>query len=438
MSLQQALQQTSELNPASFERFSLLIDPAWIDEALTLTGSVSLRRRRLPAESVVWLVVGMALFKNEPIWLIVQQLGLSEGHGLTPAPSAAVQARQRLGEAPMAALFEQLARAWLAVEPPASARFRGLRSFAVDGVVWSMPDTPENREAFSGGRNQHGAGAWPQARGVCLMDTYSHLIRAACFGDYAVGELSYARELADTVCDHSLTIFDRAYYSAAFLLDWQGRGVERHWLMRAKSSLRHEVVKSLGPGDWLVRLPVSPQARRQHPELPEYWQARLIEQVVDSVPRRYLTSLCDARRYPAAQVAAHYRERWEIELGYREIKQGLQGGGLLRSKLPELVRQELWGTLLAYNLIRQEMRRMAEELKSPPQRLSFQWLAIAIAGALRHCPAQTPGTIPQRLMELRTQARHFMLPPRRERHYPRVVKSRPDKYPRKKNASQLN
>ncbi|TBU72379.1 IS4 family transposase, partial [Phytopseudomonas daroniae] len=412
--------------------------PLWIEEALRLTGTVSLRRRRLPAERIVWLVVGMALFKNEPIWLIVQQLGLSDGQGLAPVPSAAVQARQRLGEAPLEALFEQLAQAWLATEPPACARFHGLRSFAVDGVVWSMPDTPENREAFSSGKNQHGVSNWPQARGVCLMDTYSHLIRAARFGSFAVGELSFARELAQAVGDHSLTIFDRAYYSATFLLDWQRQGAERHWLMRAKSTLRHDIVKTFGPGDWLVRLPVSPQARRQQPQLPEYWQARLIERRVDGKPRRYLSSLCDPHRYPADQVAAHYRERWEIELGYREIKQGLQDGGLLRSKLPELARQELWGTLLAYNLIRQEMHLMAEELEIPPQRLSFQWLAIAIAGALRYCPTQTPATIPQRLAELRIQARHFVLPPRRERHYPRVVKPKPTKYPKKKNASQLN
>lgn len=438
MSLQQALQQTAELTPASFERFAQLIDPAWIEQALSLTGTISLRRRRLPAESIVWLVVGMALFKNEPIWLIVQQLGLSQGGGLAPVPSAAVQARQRLGEAPMAALFEQLAAAWLATEPSAAAQFHGLRSYAVDGVVWSVPDNPENREAFGSSRNQARAGLWPQVRGVCLMDTHTHLIRAARFGDYGVGELSYARELGEAVSDYSLTVFDRAYYSAAFLLDWQQRGVERHWLIRAKTPLRHEIVRALGPGDWLIRLPVSPQARRKYPELPEQWQARLIEQVIDGKPRRYLTSLCDAKRYPAARIAAHYRERWEIELGYREIKQGLLGGELLRSKQPELVRQELWGTLLAYNLIRQEMSLMAAEQKVPPQRLSFQWLAIAIAGALRHCPTQTPATLAQRLKELRAQAKHFLLPARRARSYPRVVNPRPAKYPRKKNASQLN
>jgi len=437
MSLRQALHQTTELTPANFERLAELIDPDWIARALTQTGTVSLRRRRLPAERIVWLVVGLALFKNEPIWRIVQQLGLAEGDGALPAPSAAIQARQRLGEAPLATLFEILAHAWTDVGPPATALFRDLRTYAVDGVVWSMPDTPENGQAFGRGCSVSGAGAWPQARGVCLMDTYSHLIRAARFGDFTVGELSYASGLSQAVTDRSLTLFDRAYYSAAFLIDWQHSGQERHWLMRAKSSLRYEVIESLGVNDWLVRLPVSPQARRQRPDLPAFWLARLIEHSVEGTSRRYLTSLTDANAFPAEQVAEQYRERWEIELGYREIKQSLLDGELLRSKQPELVRQELWGALLAYNLIRQEMRLMAEALNVPPQRLSFQWLALAITGMLRHCPLETVGTIPRRLQELRASAKLFLLPPRRKRSYPRVIKPRNSKYP-KKNASQLN
>ncbi|MCQ2995441.1 transposase domain-containing protein, partial [Pseudomonas syringae] len=77
MPLQSTFQEIIKLNPVSFERFVELIDPLWIEQALTLTGTVSIRRRRLPADRIVWLVVGLALFKNEPIWLIVQQLGLA-------------------------------------------------------------------------------------------------------------------------------------------------------------------------------------------------------------------------------------------------------------------------------------------------------------------------------------------------------------------------
>lgn len=270
------------------------------------------------------------------------------------------------------------------------------------------------------------------------MDTYTHLVRAANFGDYRTGELSFAKPLMHAVPESSLTIFDRAYFSAAFLLDWQQSGHQKHWLMRAKTPLRYEVVHELAPDDCLVSLPVSPQARKQHPHLPPYWQARLIKCMVGGQPRQFLTSLCDAQRFPARDIAAHYIQRWEIELGFREIKQGmLKKTAVLRSKLPALVRQEMWGMLIAYNLLRHEIAEMAAELKVPPQRLSFQWLALAITTALYHWPLQTPGTFPKRLAWLRQQARAYLLPERRTRSYPRAIKPSRTKYPTK-HASQLN
>lgn len=430
--LQAQLDAVGALSPDAFDRFSQLIPAAWIEQALHATGTTSLRRRRLPADRLIWLVIGLALFRNEPIWHIVRQLGLALGteEQMFPAPSASAQGRQRLGEAPLAHLFDQISRAWC-VSPPADAGgFQGLRMLAVDGVVWSTPDTPEHRITFGGGRSSQGDGSWPQVRAVCLMDVHSHLIRAAAFGAYTTGELSYARDLIADVPNDSLTIFDRAYYSAAFLLAWQGTGSQRHWLMRAKSALRYEVIRSLGEGDAWVRMPVSPQARRQHPQLPEFWEARLI---VCPSGRRYLTSLDDAVRYPADQVAASYRQRWEIELGFREIKQSMQDNEIvLRSKRPELVRQEVWGLLIAYNLLRREIHQAADAMGVVPTRLSFQGFTRAIVAELRHAPLETPGAFPRRLARLRQQARAYLLPPRRQRSCPREVKRRPQKYTAKK------
>jgi hypothetical protein len=203
--------------------------------------------------------------------------------------------------------------------------------------------------------------------------------------------------------------------------------------MRARTALRYDVVRQLAPNDWLVDLPVSPQARKQRHDLPQQWQARLIECKVGGQPRQFLTSLCDPRLYPARDVVEHYVQRWEIELGFREIKQGmLKNAVTLRSKLPTLVRQELWGMLIAYNLLRHEIANMAGDLRVPPQRLSFQWLALAISTALYHWPLQTPGTFPKRLVLLRQQARYYLLPERRTRSYPRALKTTSTKYPCKK------
>lgn len=439
MALQLDLDYAAELAPHEFERFASLVDPAWIDEALQQTGTVSLRRRRLPAERMVWLVIGLALFRNEPIWHIVQQLDLADGPvAKTPVPSAAVAGRESLGAAPMAWLFNRISACWGKQAVPGQGLFHGLRSYAVDGLVWSLPDTAQNCADFGKPSNDKANGAWPQLRVVCLMDLFNHLVHAAEFGGYRTSELGLARSVMHAVQDDSLTIFDRAYFSAAFLLDWQQAGQQRHWLMRAKTPLRYEVEHQFAPDDFLVRMPVSPQAQKERPDLPSHWQARLIKCMVGGKPRQFLTSLCDAHRFPAREIAAYYMQRWEIELGFREIKQGMQkNAATLRSKLPELIRQEVWGMLIAYNLLRHEIGQMASELQVPPQRLSFQWLALAITTALYHWPLQTPGTFPKRLALLHQQARSYLLPERRTRAYPRTVKPPRSRYPIK-NASQLN
>lgn len=159
----------------------------------------------------------------------------------------------------MAWLFDCIASSWGCQPIPEQGLFHGLRSYAVDGVAWSLPDTSRNCEEFGRQSNNTATGAWPRLRAACLMNTYTHLIRAAEFGDYRLGELSLVKPLMQAVPDDSLTIFDRAYFSAALLLDWQQAGKERHWLMRLRTSLRHEVIHQFAPGDFLVRMPVSPK-----------------------------------------------------------------------------------------------------------------------------------------------------------------------------------
>jgi hypothetical protein len=209
-------------------------------------------------------------------------------------------------------------------------------------------------------------------------------------------------------------VFDRAYFSAAFLLGWQSQGVSRHWLMRAKDNLRHEVQQTLAAGDWIISMPVSQRARQLHPHLPSHWQARLVEVQVKGKRRRFITSLTDHKAYPAAALAKLYCQRWEIELGFREIKESLQQGQpVLRSKQPELVRQELWGVFIAYTLLRRWMCEMAAHAKVQPLRISFQTASYAIVGLLRGASIESAATLPKQLMHLLEQSHVFVLPPRR-------------------------
>jgi Insertion element 4 transposase N-terminal/Transposase DDE domain len=436
--LQNALRETLPRVPDRLDELSALIDPAWIEQALASSGKASIRRRKLPAEHAVWLVIGLALFRDRPLWQVVQQLELSLDGQPLPAPSASVQARQRLGDEPLAQLFGLLTQAWSRTQHSPSLPPQQLRVLAVDGVVWSAPDTPENRAQLGSCSTQHGPLPWPQVRATCLMDTHSHELLDAKLGAMDCGELSLAAQLQGE--DHSVTLFDRAYFSAAFLLDWQGAGEQRHWLMRAKDNLRHEIIERLAQGDALITMPISPQARKSRPELPSHWQARLIEVSVGGRIRRFITSLQDHRRHPARQLAEMYRQRWEIELGFREIKHSLQDGEpVLRSKRPELVRQELWGVLIAYTLLRRWMRDMAAHIEVEPQRISFHTASYAIVNLLALPSLASAGTLPKQLAALLEQSRHFVLPPRRtERSYPREVKNRAHKFPTKKMPVRLN
>jgi hypothetical protein len=245
--LQDALNETLAAMPTDgMAELATLIDPAWIEQALGATGKASIRRRKLPADHAVWLVIGLALFRHMPLWQVVQEMALTlDGQDL-PVPSSSVQARQRLGAEPLAHLFALLTDAWGRAHP---VHAESLRVLAVDGVVWSAPDSADNRQALGSGLTQYGPQPWPMVRGVCLLDTDSHELLDAKLGDYHCGELTLAADLRGL--DHSITLFDRAYFSAAFLMDWQHAGAQRHWLMRAKDNLR--------------------------PELPSHWEARLIQ-----------------------------------------------------------------------------------------------------------------------------------------------------------------
>lgn len=436
MSLRESLSTTLSYSPESIGKFSELIDIQWIEESLRRTGKASIRKRKLPAEQVVWLVIGLALFRNQPIWYVVQQLDLVQGESSFCYPSASVQARQRLGEEPLADLFRTLSQSWRQEGMMTQKNYQGLQVFAVDGVVWSMPHTPDNFSHFGSSKGKTAEATWPQVRAVCLMNTQSHELVDAQLGPMSQGELTLAHRLRTP--DNSLTLFDRAYFSADFLIHWQQQAENSHWLMRAKDNLRYEVIEKYGQGDYLIQMPVSARAQKRHPELGQTWQARLVEVEHEGKKRRYITSLINHEKYTRKTLVTLYVQRWEIELGFREIKSSLQEGMMLRSKLPNLIYQEVWGILIAYNLLRRQMKMMANTLKISPLRMSFHVCSLAIINLLRFAPLLSAGTLPKQLQTLMDNATMFVLPHKRERTYPRVVKPKSQKYPIKKCQSALN
>ncbi|WP_238947591.1 IS4 family transposase, partial [Vandammella animalimorsus] len=393
---------------------------------MAATGCASVRKRKLPAERVVWLVIALAMYRHQSMAQVVADLDLALSDEINPdiAKSALTQARQRLGQEPLSQLFGMSAAVWDQRHQQGRS-WRGLARYAVDGSTLKAADTQDNREHF--GAQEYASGAvasYPQLRLLTLTSLSTHLVRDAVFGEYGKNEMRYAKDLLAAIPDHSLTVFDKGFLSAELLLQVQSAGTARHWLIPARSNSRWQRLGD-DPSDYLVQMKVSPQARKANPLLPEFWQARAIETVSARGQRRILlTSLLDAKRWPAQEIAQQYEQRWRIETSYRELKQELLGSGLtLRSGTPQTVMQEVWGALLAYNLIRLEMAEVARQEGVTPTDLSFtvalnymryEWLSLA---------SISPGLLPKHLLRLRQRLGEQLLPKqRRGRQCPRVVK----------------
>jgi hypothetical protein len=424
---------------ASFELFSETLDAEWIAQALAATGTATLRRRKLPAEYVVWLVIGMGLLRDRSIREVVRHLDLvlptRAGRG-TVSGAAIAQARERLGPDPLVTLFAQTADVW----GPAAAdedRWRGLAVYGVDGTTLRVPDTAENEATFGRVKTRwESTGGYPQLRLVALMVLRHHLLRGLAIGAFTDSELALATTLWPHLPDASLVVLDREF--ATYALFHQLGDVEhhRHWVTRAKTgatALRRREVERLGPGDHLVDLRPSHQTRRNHKELPPTLRVRAIRyQRRGFRAQTLLTSLLDPVAYPAAELVALYHERWELELGFDEVKtHTLEREEALRSKTPTRIMQEVFGLAIGYNLVRLAMARVAVRARVSPVRISFRHALQFIRLFWLTAWTASPGVLPRRLEALHDELALLILPERRpERRYPRAVKIKMSNYPR--------
>ena len=322
------------------------IPAAWIDNAIRSTDKASLRRRRLPAEKVVFLVIALALYRQYSASEVVDELdiALPKMDGAFVSKSAITQARQRVGPAPVEWLFKESAKNWIK-ESADQAKFKGFSLFAIDGTTFRTPDSRCNRDHFGSQLSRSGRiGSYPQVRGVTLSSIQTHLICDAEFGPYGINQMLTARRLIPRIPNHSITVFDKGFMSAQILCGLRASGERRHFIIPAKSNTRWTRVAGTDD-DQIVSLTVSQQARRANPNLPDSWRARAIR-TTDAKGRRrtLLTSLTDSRRFKPSEIEAVYRRRWQVETSYMELKNTMLGVALtLRSETVECVYQEIWG-----------------------------------------------------------------------------------------------
>jgi len=442
MAIQHDLLDLSErFNFSDLSSFTQHIPIEWVESTLRLSSSATIRRRRLPADQVLWLVLGMALFRDEPVHEVARRLNIC-AQGLASdkllARSGVTNACKRLGSEAVEHLFRQTAEHWGHERYPED-EWHGLRVMAVDGALFRTQDTSELRDHFGSGNTSTARQTpYPMLRLVALMNVRSHIMVDAQISPYRRGEVPLAETFLSRIPDRSITLFDKGFWSANLLLKLTQLGQQRHWLIPQRKGLVQRVVTRYAKGDELVEMSVSPQARKKNPSLPETWQVRRVTYPVKSGTKTVMTSL-PPEQYSARQIGQLYQERWEIELGFRDIKSSMQKNAMtLRSKKVELVYQELWGLLLCYNIIRREASMAAVSFERAPSDIRFKPVCDYIAAQLIVMAASNPlsGT-GRRLKELRSGVGSLFLQRRSRPTTPRTVKISKTRYPVDRNAAPL-
>jgi hypothetical protein len=366
--------------------------PALVDRVLAECGRVEQRHRPLPARLVVYYVLALALFAGvayeEVLRCLVEALRQVPWWPhprepwrawRIPAKSALVQARARLGAAPLRRLFEQAARP-LASEATQGACYRGLRLVALDGTCLDVADTPANAAAFGRPRTSRGqgVGAVPQVRLVALAECGTHAITRVAMGPCTTGETTLAPTVLEGVGPGMLALADRGLFSLQLWRQAQASGAQLLWRVKTgRGSPALPVDRILPDGSWRSRLGVT--SERSHQRHREPIEVRVIDYTLEDPGRpghcqhyRLVTSLLDPVLAPAAELAALYHQRWELEGALGELKTHQRGPrAILRSKTPEGVTQEVYAQLLVHYAIRALMHQAALDAHLDPDRLSF-------------------------------------------------------------------
>ena len=374
-----------------------------VEQILFETERTSERERDLPAHVMVYYAIALALYADVSTREVLRCL--LEGVRWLGDPTAATapagksgisQARTRLGAAPLEALYRAVVRPVATAGTP-SAWYRGWRVMSLDGTTLDVGDTVANRRAFGGPASPRGVnrtGAFPQVRLVGLLETGTHVLCGVQLGAYPTGEVTLAADVIPHLTGAMLCLADRAFLSFDLWKQAARTGAALVW--RAKSSMRLPVRQRFADGSYRSELRWNAQCRsRDRTPIP----VRVVAYTLPGVPDaeatyRVVTTILEPDRAPAAELAALYHERWEMETAFDEFKTHLRGAQrVLRSKTPELVRQEAWGFLLAHFALRALMHEAAlGALPQPrdPDTLSFTHALRVTRRTLPHVAALPP------------------------------------------------
>lgn len=408
-----------------------------VDEVIEATGRREQRNRLLPAHLTVYYVLAMTLFSSAGYEEVMRSLteGLrwtSDGEDDYEMPSqvAISKARARLGPEPLAELFD---RACVPLATPATrgAFYRDWRLASMDGTTIDVADTPANAAVFGRAGTGRGDGsAFPQLRLVALGECGTHAVIAAAMGSYTVGEVTLAKKLVPGLQPGMLCLADRGFTAHPLFTAAAASGADLLW--RAKANAVLPVLQRLPDGSFRSELVASTDKRRRE----DVRSVRVIEYAVDDQGRpaaagttyRLVTTVLDPAAAPAAELAALYAQRWEIESIFDELKTHQRGPrAILRSRTPEGVYQEAWGYLCVHYALRALIHAAADTGQLDPDRISF---TKAMHAARRSVRTGLTGAVnlTMALHRATTELLHGLLPKRRLRANARVVRRKMSNY----------
>jgi hypothetical protein len=331
----------------------------------------------MPAHVTVYYVLAMALCmemgSREVLrWLLegIHWLRQSRDYATT-VKSGITQARQRLGWEPLKQLHDEVVSP-IAQEKTRGAWYRGWRLVSLDGSTLSVADTAANEQVWGRARCGRGEAGYPCLRFVSLVENGTHVLFATQLGSYREGEVTLAQEVVKALGSGMLCLADREFLGWKLWNSAGRQGADLLW--RAKKAPRLDCARRLEDGSYWSYLYPSQNDRRKRTNglLVRVIEYRL-EGVAGSEPcYRLVTTILEPQQAPARELAALYHERWEIETTLDEFKTHLRGPRLvLRSKTPDLVRQEFYGLLLTHFAVRGLMHEAALLADEDPDRLSF-------------------------------------------------------------------
>jgi hypothetical protein len=339
----------------------------------------SKRVRSFPAVAGVYFCVALSLYPEsayEEVFATICQGLAWAARSAKPVRVSSVSisvARAKIGAEPLQELMRRCCVPMADERFHPEAFYRGLRLVAIDGSHFELPDEVDNVAYFGRPGSRTGVAGYPQAQCAVLVECVTHGILAANLGPYAAGEWTVCKPLLDALKPDMLCMADRGFNGFEHWRQARQSGAQLLW--RCGSNRLLPRVQELHDGSYLSTIMPTGVGRAQAKE--QAIVVRVIEYTMPGLPDaqpsyRLLTSMLDPHEAPALELAALYHERWQVEEVFDELKTHLlRSRRVLRSKRPELVRQEFFGWVLAHYAVRWLLHEGATRHRMPHDKLSF-------------------------------------------------------------------